>query len=85
MVYFGRVKDGKVEFDATPALPEGMAVRVEPVEAAASKSCTVDVVQVPCDPLDGLGLETADFGPPDLSLQHDHYIYGTGKRSQPEG
>ena len=71
MVYFGKIKNGKIELDAQTRLPEGSIVRVEAVAAAA-------------DPLDGLGLESVDCGPQDLSAEHDHYIYGAPKRGEPK-
>ena len=67
MTHRGTVKNGKVELEPGDSLPEGTIVRVEPVSDSP-------------DPADDLGAEAVDGGPPDLSAEHDHYIYGTPRR-----
>ena len=69
MVYFGKIRGGKVELEGSGALPEGMRVRIEPI---------VD------DPIFHLGDDAVDDPslPTDLATQHDHYNYGTPKRGQ---
>ena len=67
MVYFGKVKNGRIELDPPSRLPEGAVVRIEPVTAET-------------DPADGLADEAVDMGVEDLAAQHDHYIYNTPKR-----
>ena len=69
MTYRGTVKNGKVELETGSALPEGTVVRVEPVSESP-------------DPADDLGAEAVDGGPPDLSAEHDHYVYGTPRRGE---
>ena len=84
MVYFGKVKNGKIELDPPARLPDGAAVRIEPVEKSNTKPSNGE----PTSPSDDLGYRldefAVDFGIEDLSEQHDHYIYGTPKRPPPE-
>ncbi len=67
MVCRGTVRNGKVELDPGAQLPEGAAVRVEPLDSHS-------------DPADGLADEAVSTGLTDLASEHDHYIYGTPKR-----
>lgn len=67
MVYFGKVKNGKIELEKRRTLPEGSRVRIEPVLDTA-------------DPADNLASLAVDLGIRDLAAQHDHYIYGTPKK-----
>lgn len=80
MVYFGKVKNGRIELDPAAKLPEGTTVRVEPVENGAPKPNGVP-------PTEDLGYRLAelamDFGADDVAREHDHYIYGTPKRGKP--
>jgi len=73
MVYFGKVKHGKIETDPGVSLPEGAIVRIEPVNGAAP-------THVPPDPFDSLGEDAVDTGIPDLAREHDHYASGAPKR-----
>jgi len=80
MVYFGKVKNGKIELDPSARLPEGTEVRVETVDAS-SKSKNGSATNPSDDAVYRIGeLAIDDFGPPDMAEQHDHYIYGTPKR-----
>ena len=76
MVYFGRVRDGKIELESRAGLQEGDRVRVEPLPDNAPSATTSDV-----DPVYRLGEDAVDTGIPDLSIEHDHYAYGAPKRS----
>jgi len=69
MVYFGKIRQGKLELDGPGSLPEGMRVRIEPVED---------------DPIFHLGDDAADDPalPTDLASEHDHYGYGTPRRGE---
>lgn len=73
MVYWGRVKGGKVILDKKAKLPEGLRVRVLPESAAAD------------DPAYRLWELAVDGGPKDLATEHDHYIYGAPKKSNRRG
>ena len=63
----GRVKNGVVIFDGGFSLPEGTAVRVEPLKPADEATR-----------LQGQLLEWAGKGvdlPADLARRHDHYLH----------
>ena len=77
MTFEGRIHEGAVVFDQPVALPEGTRVRVEPVAAPVS------TVGEPRSLLDILGdvVGAIDDLPEDFAAQHDHYLYGTPKRS----
>jgi hypothetical protein len=68
MVYWGRVKNGKIVLDKQSRLPEGARVRVTPESDGSD------------DPAYRLWELAVDGGPRDASVQHDHYIYSTPKR-----
>lgn len=76
MVYFGKVKGGRIELDPPGRLPEGARVRVEPVSEPASGTGQQ------ADPADNLASEAVDVGITDMSEEHDHYASGTPKRSR---
>jgi hypothetical protein len=74
MIYRGRVKGGVVVLDDPDArIPEGMAVRIEPVAESAS----VEAKEL--DPLFAMGDLAVETGVPDLSVNIDHYLYGHPK------
>jgi hypothetical protein len=68
MVYFGQVKNGKVELERNGQLPEGTRVRVEPLAAGDA------------DPFDTLGENPVDTGLSDMAADHDHYASGAPRR-----
>ena len=79
MVYRGHVTKGVVVLDDSTVLPEGLEVRIEPVDSV-KKEGTLDE--------DGLTLGQKllkhagkSVGlPPDLAENHDHYLYGAPKK-----
>ena len=71
MIYRGRVKGGVVVFDDAK-IPDGVAVKVEPVAAEPA----LDPLDDPFYRIDELAVET---GIPDLSTNIDHYLYGHPK------
>lgn len=71
MIYRGRVKNGMVVLDENIALPDGIEVRVEPVEARPTKTLAETFQNV---------IGTAKDLPSDMAEQHDHYIHGTPKK-----
>jgi hypothetical protein len=73
MLYFGHIKNGKVELEQNGQLPEGTRVRVEPLAAGDA------------DPFDRLGENPVDTGLSDMAAEHDHYAYGTPKRGSAGG
>jgi hypothetical protein len=78
MVYRGHVKNGVVVLDEPCGLPEGAEVRVNPVAGTevADQQQTIPSLYDRLAPFIG----AAEGLPPDLSTNHDHYLYGTPKR-----
>lgn len=72
MVFFGKIKDGKVVLDPSAQLPEGATVRVEPLDRPTVADTIYDL---------GSGAVEDDL-PADLAREHDHYLYGTPKRGR---
>ncbi len=73
MTYKGRVKNGVVVLDRRRRLPEGTEVKVSVERPSDGR-----------DPLSRLLLKYAGKArglPSDLARNHDHYLYGTAKRS----
>jgi hypothetical protein len=78
MSFTGHVLDGAVVMDEPLPLPNGTAVRVDPLatpipsdESPKPKSLN--------ERLKAFLAHSLDL-PPDASVQHDHYLYGTPKR-----
>ena len=71
MTLEGRVENGAIVLDPPTALPDGTRVRVEIIPRAESTL------------FDDLGhlAGKAKHLPPDAAEQHDHYLYGTPKKS----
>ena len=68
--YVGQVQNGVVVLDGGVTLPDGLKVRVEPLEPASP----------PGPPLPEQLLQWAGKGvelPADLARRHDHYLHGT--------
>lgn len=70
MVYFGKVQDGVVVVQGSPALPEGATVRIEPLE-----SSDVDALKSLKERLLCLAGSIGDL-PPDFAENHDKYLHG---------
>ncbi|MFZ1936738.1 MAG: hypothetical protein WCB27_16680 [Thermoguttaceae bacterium] len=68
MVYRGRVKNGVIELEMGPVLPDGTEVRVEPFSREEGR-----VAEAPT-----LAEQFADVigAVPDMSARHDHYLHG---------
>ena len=73
----GRIHEGTVVFNQPVPLAEGTRVRVEPLPPETAQS-----VESP-SLLTRLGdvVGAIDDLPSDLASQHDHYLYGTPKRT----
>jgi len=78
VVYRGHVKDGKVEMDSGCPLPEGAEVDV----TLRTEPATVPEPQAGPTLFDQLAeiIGSVPGLPEDLSINHDHYLYGTAKR-----
>lgn len=96
MVYHGHIKDGRVVLDEPANLPEGAAVSLEVVEQASQDGALVSLLDLAgaakglpsdADTSTTLGQRLMKLAgiakglPPDASVNHDHYIYGTPKRT----
>ncbi|MCC6126108.1 MAG: hypothetical protein IT426_14195 [Pirellulales bacterium] len=71
MTYRGSIQNGVVVFEGSVPLPEGTVVIVEPEKLPASVSAA--------DPIYRIYELAAPTGVPDLSLNLDHYLYGSPK------
>jgi hypothetical protein len=81
MVLRGHIENGAIVLDDPQTLPEGAAVEVVIVPPALLATDKVEEQEIPTlferlkpfiGRLDGL--------PPDASINHDHYLYGTPKK-----
>ncbi len=76
MTYRGKVENGHIVLDGAVALPEGARVSVVVDDAAGAGEAAGAA-------LSWIAGHAADSGscPADLAREHDHYLYGTPKRS----
>jgi hypothetical protein len=76
MVYRGHVRNGKIELDEPTELPEGSEVEVilrqETGEDDGGDATLYEQLEDLIGSVPGL--------PEDLSVNHDHYLYGAPKR-----
>lgn len=73
MTYLGRVKNGVVVLDGGSPLADGTVVKVEPVPPTRAGADENDLFRA--------GNRAKPTGIPDLSINHDHYLYGHPKVS----
>jgi hypothetical protein len=78
MLLEGQFEEGRVVFDPPVDLPNGTKVRVEVIPSAAEQSA--DQSPTLYERLRHL-VGKAQHLPPDASINHDHYLYGTPKQS----
>jgi hypothetical protein len=76
MVYLGKVKNGVVVLESGVGLPDGTAVRVEPLRQ--DDSVTADGPTLAEQFADIIGI--VPELPADMAAQHDHYLHGAPKR-----
>jgi len=69
MSFLGKVENGVVVLPPEANLPDGTAVKIEPVEPALRKLLRL--------------AGTVKNLPHDFAENHDHYLHGTPKRSSP--
>ena len=67
MTYKGHVKNGVVILDGEAVLPEGSAVRIEPIALRSLNDRFRNIIG-----------RATDL-PSDMAENHDHYIHGTPK------
>jgi hypothetical protein len=71
--YTGQVQNGVIVLDkGTPALPEGMTVRIEPTDLDRDIDALRDLLLSVAGKAQGL--------PSDMAEQHDHYLHGQPRR-----
>ena len=82
MVLRGHIENGAIVLDDPQVLPEGAAVEVSIVPSAAAPAGTNPERAIPTlyDRLRPF-IGKFDGLPPDASINHDHYLYGTPKKS----
>jgi len=78
MVYRGHVVNGAVKLEEPVDLPEGAEVKVELVQTACEPSGDAEVPTLH-ERLRSL-VGAAKGLPPDMSVNVDHYLYGSPKR-----
>lgn len=78
MVYRGHVENGMVRLDDSPTLPEGAEVEVRLLAEATPQEEEEKLPSLYERLKDVVG--KAEGMPPDLSVNHDHYLYGVAKR-----
>ncbi len=78
MVYRGHIRNGRVELDGPLPLPEGAEVEITlPTASVVSEEeATAPTLYEQLKDLIG----TVPDLPEDLSVNHDHYLYGVPKR-----
>lgn len=82
MTLQGHIQNGVIVFDPAVALPEGATVEVVVVaekENAGSPVSTEDEIPTLLERMQGF-VGKFDGLPPDASVNHDHYLYGTPRR-----
>lgn len=78
MTYPGHVKNGVVLLDNGASLPDGAEVRVELVRAPPAAPATKETPTL-YESLEAF-IGKAEGLPADMSVNLDHYLYGTPKR-----
>jgi hypothetical protein len=73
MTYRGHIENGQIAFDEPVTLPEGAQVQVEIMQSGADQPTIWDRLLEIAGTVEGL--------PPDMAENHDHYLYGTPKKS----
>lgn len=74
MTYRGKIKNGVVVLDGEAKIPEGTAVRVEPVQPDHRQDGITIYKR-----LAQIAGQAADL-PADLARHHDHYLHGQSRR-----
>ncbi len=81
MVYNGHIRQGIVVLDQPVVPPEGLPVRVEVTEADSPSLPSGGQAETPGRRLLKYAGKAVGL-PPDAARNHDHYLYGTAKRSR---
>jgi hypothetical protein len=78
MSFDGHVENGQIILDTPAELPNGAKVRVDLVPAEEDKDAGPDLTLY--ERYKHV-IGKAQHLPPDASVNHDHYLYGTPKQS----
>ena len=78
MVYRGHVENGMIRLDDAPALPEGVEVEVHLLPESPPETRDEGIPSLYERLKEFVG--KAEGLPPDLAVNHDHYLYGLPKR-----
>jgi hypothetical protein len=78
MVYQGHVENGTVVLDNPATLPDGTRVEIAVIEEREGEDVSYPVPSL-YDRLKSV-VGMAKGLPPDLALNHDHYLHGQPKR-----
>lgn len=70
MVYRGRIRAGVVVLDEPVSLPDGMEVKVEPVEPPSPPTLAEQFAEI---------IGTVPDLPADMAENHDRYVHGAEK------
>jgi hypothetical protein len=79
VTYRGYVRKGVVVLDGPADLREGTEVEVSPIEPASTAEASEEIPTL-YEQLKAYIGKAKDL-PEDLSVNHDHYLYGVPKRS----
>lgn len=82
MSIIGRVMNGVVVLPPGAPFPEGTEVKIESLrlgDGIATGELTAEAAANEADQLAGMSAQTSGL-PPDLALNHDHYLHGLPKR-----
>jgi hypothetical protein len=79
MVYRGRVKNGVVVLEGRARLEEGVEVSVRPLRKAIRRAAGKKRPRTLYERLKSVVGKVKGL-PPDLSVNHDHYLYGVPKK-----
>jgi hypothetical protein len=78
MTYLGHVSNGVIVLEGSVTLPEGLGVKVEPVEPSPDKPAEKEIPSLYERLKPFVGKATGL--PPDASVNIDHYLYGVPKQ-----
>ena len=78
MSYLGEVRDGVTVLENGVRLPDGTRVRVDLVDGKPEQAGEPEPGSLAAELMKFAGV--IDDLPPDLSRNHDHYLYGAPKK-----
>jgi hypothetical protein len=79
MTLHGHIQNGMIVLDGNVPLPEGAAVRVQIIERPPIPASDGELPTLAETLKDYIGI--LEDLPEDAAINHDHYLYGTPKKS----